>query len=275
MADTTESLWRGRSGAGEVGIGRSRDDGVAPRWCQLHQAVVPALAVRHVHLQTRFDRPECARDCGLFRGSYEPGGPGGFHASDAADATFTVVQVNGGGYDLSHPHIEANLDIQYAEAMRYPIPHIFYNTGQGLSGTEDWFVSWLEYILGQPKIPQTISISYGVDEEVPSREYAMYVCDRSSVRVGSASSSRLATQGNCKTNDGSVRFIPSFPATCMCGVFLPLGVVHKCGSRTRATSPRLGRSLGHRRWRNDGLRSGGRSEFLWRRLLGYFERPSY
>ncbi len=36
-------------------------------------------------------------------------------------------------------------------------------------------------------------------------------------------------QGNCKTNDGSVRFIPSYPATCMCGVFLPLGVVHSAG----------------------------------------------
>ncbi len=46
------------------------------------------------------------------------------YRSDAAGTTFTVVQVNGGGYDPGNPHTEANIDTQYTEAMAYPTPHI-------------------------------------------------------------------------------------------------------------------------------------------------------
>ncbi|KAH8997722.1 peptidase S8/S53 domain-containing protein [Lactarius hatsudake] len=142
------------------------------------------------------------------------------YRSEAADATFTVVEVNGGGYDPTHPSIEANMDIQYAEAMAYPTPHIFYSTGQGPSGMEDWFVSWLEYILDQENIPQTISISYGYDERITSREYAMNMCDQFAM-LGVRGVSVLVSSGNdgigegtCLRDDGTVRFIPRFPGTC-------------------------------------------------------------
>ncbi len=91
MADTAQSLWRGSSGAGEVGIGRARDDAVEPRSCQIHHAVVPALAVRHARLHTRCNGSECARDCGIFRGLSERGGPGGVHA---------FIPLRRGGRDL-------------------------------------------------------------------------------------------------------------------------------------------------------------------------------
>jgi len=70
------------------------------------------------------DYPNAA-DLAAFMRSYRSG---------AADATFTVVQVNGGGYDPRQPHEEANTDIQYLEATGYPIPHVFYSTGRGPSG---------------------------------------------------------------------------------------------------------------------------------------------
>ncbi|KAH9060328.1 subtilisin-like protein [Lactarius deliciosus] len=136
------------------------------------------------------------------------------------DATYEVVEINGGGYDPTHPHEEANEDIQYAEAMAYPTPHIFYSTGQGPSGTGDWFITWLEYILDQRDIPRTISISYGYDERDVSREYASYVCDMFAM-LGAFGVSVLISSGNdgigkgtCMNEDGVVRFVPQFPGTC-------------------------------------------------------------
>ncbi|KAH9062380.1 subtilisin-like protein [Lactarius vividus] len=131
-----------------------------------------------------------------------------------------VVEINGGGYDPTHPGEEANMDIQYAESMAYPTPHIFYSTGQGPSGTDDWYVTWLEYILDQKDIPQTISISYGLEEKYTSREYAFYVCDMFA-KLGALGVSVLVSSGNdgigkgtCVNNDGMVRFMPRFPGTC-------------------------------------------------------------
>ncbi|KAH9044180.1 subtilisin-like protein [Lactarius hengduanensis] len=139
--------------------------------------------------------------------------------SEAGDATYTVVLVNGGEYDPTHPQQEANVDLQYAEVMAYPTPHIFYSTGQGAPGMEDLF-SWLEYILDQENIPQTISISYGIEERIMSREYAINVCDQFA-KLGVRGVSVLVSSGNdgigkgtCLRDDGTVRFSPRFPGTC-------------------------------------------------------------
>ena len=58
MAQTTQSLWRGSSEAGEVGIRRARDDPVESRYCRLHHADVPAPVVLHVRLCSCCDGPE-------------------------------------------------------------------------------------------------------------------------------------------------------------------------------------------------------------------------
>ncbi|KAH9027718.1 subtilisin-like protein [Lactarius pseudohatsudake] len=142
------------------------------------------------------------------------------YRSEAGDATFTVVDVNGGGYDPTHPNEEANMDIQYASAMAYPTPHIFYSTGRGPSGRENYFISWLNYILAQDDIPQTISISYNYEEHSVSREYALYVC-RQFAKLGARGVSVILASGNvgvgkgtCRRKDGTVRFGPTFPGTC-------------------------------------------------------------
>ena len=149
------------------------------------------------------------------------------YRSDGVDATLTVEQVNGGGYDPSNPHPEANLDTQYAEAMVYPTPVIFYSTGRGPSGRTESFLSWFSYILNQPtwNIPPTISSSYMGDEKSTSREYSVYLCTLFSILAGRGISMLFASgddgvgAGDCLTSDGSVQFIPKFPSTCTCGVF--------------------------------------------------------
>ena len=50
-------------------------------------------------------------------------------APGAVGSNFTLVEVNGGGNNQSDPGLEANLDIQYTEALTHPTPNIFYSTG--------------------------------------------------------------------------------------------------------------------------------------------------
>jgi len=147
------------------------------------------------------------------------------YRSNGADATFTALQANGGGYDPGNPHAEPNLDIQYSQGMTYPTRQLFYSTGRGPTGTKDEYLSWLEYIINQPSIPQTISIAYGHDEKIYPRLRARFVCSlfaqlgARGVSVLFSSGDDGVGEGDCKDGSGNVRFIPIFPATCTCGLF--------------------------------------------------------
>ncbi len=122
--------------------------------------------------------------------------------------------------------------------MAYLTALIFYSTGPlaavRTTRTSPGSATPSVSLRAQESIPQTISTSYGADEKIFPREYATY-CSRSSVRVASvivlfSSGNNSVGRGDCVTNDGSVRFIPFFSATCTCGVFLRLrpGVAHEC-----------------------------------------------
>ncbi|KAH9041189.1 subtilisin-like protein [Lactarius hengduanensis] len=127
------------------------------------------------------------------------------YCSDATNAAITVVQVNGGAYDPTNPTDESNLDTQYAVAMAYPTPVIFYSTGRGPAGKTDWLASWLGYIFM---------------EGLTSEEYATYMCIEFGmlgvlgVSVLVPSGDDGVGKGDCVGKDGSVRFAPHFPATC-------------------------------------------------------------
>ena len=155
-----------------------------------------------------------------------------FH-SDGAEATYTVVRVNGGGYDPNNPGIEASVDVQYTSAMTYPTPIIYYSTGTGPLGEDDAYISWLYFILDQTDIPQTISTSYATFEKNYPPDHAMTLCDLFA-RLGTRGVSVLFSagdygvgEGDCKTADGNVRFRPTFSASCTCDVFLCLQAVHE------------------------------------------------
>ncbi|KAI0272273.1 subtilisin-like protein [Gloeopeniophorella convolvens] len=185
--------------------------------------------------------------------------------ADAAAANFTVVQVNGGGNDQTDPGTEANLDIQYAEAISFPTPNVYFSTGGSPpfkadgntpTNTNEPYLDWLDFILAQSSIPQTISTSYGDDEQTVPPDYAQSVCSlfaqlgAQGVSVLFSSGDSGVGDGSCTTNDGTNRkqFIPNFPASCP--------FVTAVGGTTRV-NPEVAASLS----------SGGFSN--------YFARPSY
>ncbi|KAH9166721.1 subtilisin-like protein [Lactarius sanguifluus] len=152
--------------------------------------------------------------------------------SDANDPTFLVIDINDSGYDSSKPGSEANLDMQYTQGMAWPTPHVFYSMG-GVAeefipdsyipvNTNEPFLGWLEVMISLEDLPQTISTSYGGDEQTFPPDYATSVCElfgqlgARGISVLFASGDEGVGAGDCKKNDGSgvVQFQPGFPATC-------------------------------------------------------------
>ncbi|KAF8268685.1 subtilisin-like protein [Lactarius quietus] len=152
--------------------------------------------------------------------------------SDASDATFSVVEIDSSGYDSYNPGDEANLDMQFAQAIAYPTPHVFYSIGgepppfipdgyQPENNNEPW-LDWLGHMIDLPDLPQTISTSYSGNEQTFPPEYAVSVCDLFK-QLGARGASLIFSSGDsgvggadCQKNDGShvVEFQPTFPSTC-------------------------------------------------------------
>lgn len=145
--------------------------------------------------------------------------------------TFTHVQVNGGENDQTDPGVEANLDIQYTEAMTFPTPNIYFSTGgsppfvpdsQTPTNTNEPYLDWLDFIMNQTVLPQTFSTSYGDDEQTVPLDFAQTVCN-GFAQLGVRGSSVMFSSGDdgvgggsCVSNDGTntVKFQPNFPASC-------------------------------------------------------------
>ena len=150
---------------------------------------------------------------------------------EGRDADFTVIPLNDGGYNPSDPGDAASLGVQYATAIAYPTPLVFYSLG----GDTDWdhndvptardmYLVWLQSLLRQEDPPQTISIPYGEPEMGLPPQYASSVCELfgqlglRGVTVLVASGKDGVGEGNCVNAGGDVQFIPEFPASCTCGV---------------------------------------------------------
>ncbi|KAI0781617.1 tripeptidyl peptidase A [Irpex lacteus] len=157
---------------------------------------------------------------------------------DALNSTFKEIYINGGNnsQSLSLASPEADLDVQFAFGLSYPIPGVFYSTG-GLApfrpdanepdSSNEPYLDWVEYLLAQTHPPQTITTSYGDDEQTVPRNYAVRIC-RSFAQLGARGVSLLFGSGDsgvagsnpetqiCLANDGTnrTRFIPNFPASC-------------------------------------------------------------
>lgn len=129
--------------------------------------------------------------------------------------------------------VEANLDSQYLLGISQPIPLMEYSTaGRGPlvpdanqptpPGENEPYLDWLQYLAGLPDsgLPQTISVSYGEDEQSVPREYALKVC--SMFRdLGARGVSVLFSSGDTgpggaciRSTDKATFFEPSFPASC-------------------------------------------------------------
>lgn len=111
------------------------------------------------------------------------------YAPYALDQNFTYVLINGGlstQDDTVDDDVEANLDIQYASSLGYKQKINYYSTG-GLgelvpdldqpdidNNQNEPYLDFLTYILGLPshELPQTITTSYGEDEQSVPASYS-------------------------------------------------------------------------------------------------------
>ena len=229
--------------------GRDEPEVVAPdylRWLYKTYAYVPRAITRNalgiVGLVNEFPSP---LDLGLFMSLFR---------RDAQPVTFAVALVNGGWYDRSRPGAEANLNVQYTEAITYPTPHIFYSIGGIMEwGTSsgrplpgDCFLAWALYVTSQSYIPQTISISYGSFESTFPAEYAHPVCRLFAliavrgVSVLVSSGNTGVGEGECKDSSGRVQFMPRFPSSCKCNVSSPLEKLYTSTGTSRSRHDRYG-----------------------------------
>jgi tripeptidyl-peptidase-1 len=141
--------------------------------------------------------------------------------------SFTCTLINGGTCPQSGtPGIEANLDVQYARAITEDIPNIFYSVGGSPpivgsgTNTNEPYLEFLDYLLGlsDSALPNTVSISYGDDEDTVPLDYADEVCNLFS-QLGARGVSVLVASGDsgvgttCEEG-GTKQFTTSFPASC-------------------------------------------------------------
>jgi tripeptidyl-peptidase-1 len=135
------------------------------------------------------------------------------------------------GPDMS---AEAVLDAETILGMTWPQPATSFSTGGSPpfvpdlntpTDTNEPYLTWVNYVLNQKKLPQVISNSYGDDEQTIPKSYAERVC-KSFAQLGARGISLLVSSGDgglggqddsaCLTNDGknSSTFLPEFPASC-------------------------------------------------------------
>ncbi|CAE6533802.1 unnamed protein product [Rhizoctonia solani] len=157
----------------------------------------------------------------------------------AVGSNFTVESVNSGinPQDPEQAGGEAQLDVQYAGGISYPIQNIYYTTAgrppfNASLGTPDNdsepYLEFLQYLLAQKNPPQTISTSYGDEEQTVPIEYAKRVCGMFA-QLGARGVTFLFSSGDfgvgnggatnstvCVSNDGkkTAKFLPAFPASC-------------------------------------------------------------
>ncbi|KAL3963246.1 hypothetical protein ACCO45_000250 [Purpureocillium lilacinum] len=147
---------------------------------------------------------------------------------DAVGANFSTALYEHSG--------EANLDIQYAVGMAYPVPVTYYAVGgEDHDFTPDLDIwdpdtQWVEpydiffsYLLDldDEALPRVVSISYGVNEQDVPRAHAQRICDMIG-QLGTRGVSVIASSGDqgpgvsCLSNDGTntTKFLPAFPASC-------------------------------------------------------------
>jgi len=165
-------------------------------------------------------------DLGIFETSIAP---------YAAGKNFSVIEFAGGLNDQGSPNssIEANLDNQYTISVGYPVPVTEFSTAgcgplipdpneaAGSCGNEP-YADFLNGILALPnsQLPQTLSISYGEDEQTWPLAEATAVCNNF-MKLGARGVSIMFSSGDsgpgaiCEDNTGSRSiFTPNFPASC-------------------------------------------------------------
>lgn len=130
-------------------------------------------------------------------------------------------------------NLEGDLDAETILGLTWPTRLTAYSTGGSppyipdrltMNDTNEPYLTWLQYILAQPNIPQVISTSYGDDEQTIPYSYATAICN-GFAQLGARGISVLFASGDngvgpgpdCFTNDGTntTSFLPIFPGGCV------------------------------------------------------------
>lgn len=151
----------------------------------------------------------------------------------AVGSDFTEILINGGLNTQANTTnatlavIEANLDMQYALPLAYPVPTVYISTGgrpplSRASGdvNNEPYLEFLNYLLAQESVPQTISISYSDPEYTVPKSYAHTVCDLFGKLAGRGVSVLVASGDDGAGSDCTsieptkLQYEPAFPASC-------------------------------------------------------------
>ncbi|KAK4155303.1 hypothetical protein C8A00DRAFT_31923 [Chaetomidium leptoderma] len=155
---------------------------------------------------------------------------------EAVGMNFTVELVNGGLNNQGSmvDSSEANLDAQYILGISHPIPIVEYSVGgrgplvptanqPNPPGSNEPYLEFLLHLAALPDaaLPQTLSTSYGEEEQSVPRDYALKVCDMFK-QLGARGVSVLFASGDSGPGDACVRntddattwFESTFPAGC-------------------------------------------------------------
>ncbi|KAI0059675.1 tripeptidyl peptidase A [Artomyces pyxidatus] len=159
---------------------------------------------------------------------------------EAVNSSFTYTLVNGGRNDqnFSSDTYQDNTNMQTVLGLVFPATGTYYSTGGRGPWIEDSdtdadtvppYGAWLDFVLAQETLPQTIMTAYQSDEQTIPESYAKRVC-AGFAQLGARGISLLVMSGNggvgdanpdprtqrCWTNDGrhKKRFLPAFPASC-------------------------------------------------------------
>lgn len=152
----------------------------------------------------------------------------------ASARSFEQISIDNGKIDngTSGAGYEGNLDIETISGLVWPINITSYATGGSPpfipdintpTNTNEPYLVWLDYVLGKDDLPQTISTSYGDDEQTIPASYAQSVCEgfaqlglRGVSLLFSSGDNGVGANGTCVSNDGknTTMFLPAFPASC-------------------------------------------------------------
>ncbi|KAI3616687.1 tripeptidyl peptidase [Moniliophthora roreri] len=159
---------------------------------------------------------------------------------DALGTSFEFISVKGGenSQNLSEAGAEANLDVQFAFGLSFPINGTFWSTAgrppfkpdlTTPQNTNEPYNDWLDFVLASDNIPYVISTSYGEAEQTVPESYARRAC-ATFAQLGARGVSLFFSSGDggvgdgnedpatqqCITNDGRniTKFMPGFPASC-------------------------------------------------------------
>ncbi|KLO19908.1 tripeptidyl peptidase A [Schizopora paradoxa] len=158
----------------------------------------------------------------------------------AVNSSFKFVSINGGqnSQNVSEAGAEADLDTQFAFGLTFPTPATFFSTA-GMppfipdigtpTDSNEPYTTWLDFVLAQSVVPQTISTSYGDDEQTVPVNFAQRVCN-GFAQLGARGTTLMFSSGDggvgdgdpdpatqqCFTNDGrnATQFLAGFPASC-------------------------------------------------------------